>query len=39
MRKSLTCKDAIEALADFLDHTLASDVAARLTQHLEDCPP
>ena len=39
MRKGLTCKDAIEILADFLDQTLASDVAARLTQHLEDCPP
>jgi len=39
MPQSLTCKDAIEILADFLDQTLASDVAARLTQHLKDCPP
>jgi anti-sigma factor (TIGR02949 family) len=39
MPKSLTCKDAIEILADLLDQTLTSDLAARLTQHLKDCPP
>jgi anti-sigma factor (TIGR02949 family) len=39
MPQSLTCKDAIEILGDFLDQTLTSDVAAQLTQHLKDCSP
>jgi len=39
MPKRLTCRDAIEILASFLDQTLSSDAAARLTEHVKDCPP
>ena len=39
MRTSLTCKDAIEILADFLDGTLPADAVETLEQHLHDCPP
>ena len=39
MRTSLTCKDAIEILADFLDRTLPAAAAETLEQHLHDCPP
>ena len=39
MRTNLTCRGAIEIMADFLDQTLASDVVEKLEQHLRDCPP
>ena len=39
MPTSLTCKDAIEIIADFLDQTLTADVVEKLDQHLRDCQP
>ena len=35
----MTCRDAIEVLADFLDGTLPADVGAALGAHLKGCPP
>jgi len=35
----MTCKDAIEVLADFLDRTLSSDVGRELERHLAGCEP
>jgi len=35
----MTCKDAIDVLADFLDEALASDVAGALAEHLRGCEP
>ncbi len=39
MRTSLTCKDAIEILADFLDRTLPAAAVEALERHFHDCPP
>lgn len=39
MPSSLTCKDAIEIIADFLDQTLTADLVEKMEQHLRDCPP
>ena len=35
----MTCRDAIEVLADFLEQTLPGDIAEMLDEHLGDCPP
>ena len=35
----MTCKDAIDIIADFLDQTLASDAVQELEVHLRDCEP
>ncbi|HYB41621.1 MAG TPA: zf-HC2 domain-containing protein [Candidatus Methylomirabilis sp.] len=35
----MTCKDAIDILADFLDQTLAPEVLESLEAHLRDCEP
>jgi predicted anti-sigma-YlaC factor YlaD len=35
----MTCRDAIDIIADFLDQTLASDVVDKLEDHLRDCEP
>jgi len=35
----MTCKDAIDIIADFLDQTLASDAVEELEAHLRDCEP
>ena len=35
----MTCKDAIDIIADFLDQVLASDAAAALEAHLRECAP
>jgi anti-sigma factor (TIGR02949 family) len=35
----MTCKDAIDIIADFLDQTLASEAVERLEAHLRDCAP
>ena len=35
----MTCKDAIDIIADFLDRTLASDAVEELEAHLRDCEP
>jgi anti-sigma factor (TIGR02949 family) len=35
----MTCKDAIDIIADFLDQTLASDAVEKLEAHLRDCEP
>ena len=35
----MTCKDAIDIIADFLDQTLASTAVDELEAHLRDCEP
>lgn len=35
----MTCRDAIDLLADYLETTLPGDAAARLQAHLADCQP
>jgi len=35
----MTCKDAIDILADFLDQTLTPNAVERLEAHLRDCVP
>ena len=35
----MTCRDAIDIIADFLDQTLASDAIEALEDHLRDCEP
>jgi predicted anti-sigma-YlaC factor YlaD len=35
----MTCQDAIDIVADFLDQTLASDALETLEAHLRDCEP
>jgi RNA polymerase sigma-70 factor (ECF subfamily) len=34
----LTCRDAIDLMADYLEHALGDDVLAALERHLADCP-
>jgi len=35
----MTCRDAIDAIADFLDQTLPRDAGEDLERHLRDCAP
>ena len=35
----MICRDAIDVLADYLDGTMAPDLAAELERHLADCAP
>jgi hypothetical protein len=35
----MTCKEAIDVLGDFLEETLATELAEQLEQHLGDCAP
>jgi anti-sigma factor RsiW len=35
----LTCKDAIDILADYLEGALGDDLVATLERHLADCRP
>jgi mycothiol system anti-sigma-R factor len=35
----MTCRDAIDAIADFLDQTLPRDAGEYLERHLRDCAP
>lgn len=35
----MTCREAIEVLADYLEATLASEEVRRLDAHLAECPP
>jgi anti-sigma factor RsiW len=35
----MTCRDAIEVIAEFLDQTLPADSVAALEAHLRDCEP
>jgi anti-sigma factor RsiW len=35
----MTCKDAVDIIADFLDQTLASTAVDELEAHLRDCEP
>ena len=35
----LTCKDAIDLLADYLETSLGPDLVAALERHLQDCRP
>jgi len=35
----MTCRDAIDVIADFLDQTLTASAIALLEAHLRDCEP
>jgi len=35
----MTCKEAIDVLGDYLEETLATDLAEELERHLGDCSP
>ena len=35
----MTCREAIDVLADYLDGTMPPDVAAELERHLAECAP
>jgi len=35
----MTCRDAIDVLAEFLDQTLSREAAEDLEAHLRDCAP
>jgi anti-sigma factor RsiW len=35
----MTCRELIDVLADYLEQSLAGDVAAELERHLADCAP
>ena len=35
----MTCRDAIDVLAEFLDQTLSHDAGEALEDHFRDCPP
>jgi len=35
----MTCKDAVDVLADFLEQTLSGDMAGKLEEHLRGCEP
>ncbi len=35
----MTCKEAIDVLGDFIEESLAPEVAAELEAHLRDCGP
>ena len=35
----MTCREAIDVLADYLDGTMPRDLAAELERHLADCAP
>ena len=35
----MTCRDAIDVLAEFLDQTLSHEAGEALDDHFRDCPP
>ena len=35
----MTCRDAIDVLAEFLDQTLSDEAGEALEAHFIDCPP
>lgn len=35
----MTCKEAIEVLAEYIEASLTSELADELAQHLRDCAP
>jgi len=35
----MTCREAIDVLADYLDGTMPPEAAAELERHLADCAP
>ena len=37
MKRSMTCRDAIEMIADFLDRSLARGEVQHLERHLRNC--
>jgi anti-sigma factor (TIGR02949 family) len=38
-RKSMTCKDAIAVLAEFIEHALSPEALLELEEHLRGCEP
>lgn len=39
MRSTITCKDCVDLLMDYIDRTLEPGAQSRLDEHLSSCPP
>jgi len=39
MRSTITCKDCVDLLMEYIDHTLEPGAQSRLDEHLASCPP
>lgn len=39
MRSTTTCKECVDLLMDYVDHTLEPAAQLRLDEHLASCPP
>jgi hypothetical protein len=39
MTRTLTCREVIELLADYLEQSLAPETLAEFERHLDRCPP
>ncbi len=39
MRIDITCKDCVDLLMDYVDHTLTPEAEKKLDEHLSSCPP
>ncbi len=39
MRTTITCRDCVDLLMEYIDHTLEPAAQTRLDEHLASCPP
>ncbi|RPI21765.1 MAG: zf-HC2 domain-containing protein [Acidobacteria bacterium] len=39
MKSEITCKDCVDLLMDYIDHSLDPGTYSRLDDHLHSCPP
>jgi hypothetical protein len=39
MRSMITCRDCVDLLMDYIEHTLDDEKQRRLDHHLASCPP
>jgi len=39
MRSTITCKECVDLLMDYVDHTLEPGAERSLDEHLASCPP